>query len=86
MTAMDVSGKIIQKTEVPDMEKDKVVNELEKLNNRQREAVVWLIKNFGLLKQLVYGEPIDDTKAYRQAEANDDDYLASAPVKKIYRD
>lgn len=57
------------------MVKDEVVNELEKLNNRQREAVVWLIKNFGLLKQLVYGEPIDETKAYRQAEANDDDYL-----------
>ena len=68
MTASDVSGKIIQKTEVPDMEKDEVVNELEKLNNRQREAVVWLIKNFGLLKQLVCGEPIDDTKAYRQRQ------------------
>ena len=49
MTASDVSGKMIQKTEVPDMVKDEVVNELEKLNNRQREAVVWLIKNFRAL-------------------------------------
>ena len=57
------------------MVKDEVVNELEKLNNRQREAVVWLIKNFGLLKQLVCVEPIDETKAFRQAEANDDNYL-----------
>ena len=68
MTAMDVSGKMIQKTEVPDMEKDEVVNQLEKLNDRKREAVVWLVKNFGLLKQLVCGEPIDDTKAYRQRQ------------------
>ena len=40
MTAMDVSGKMIQKTEVPDMEKDEVVNQLEKLNNRQRQTMM----------------------------------------------
>ena len=40
MTASDVSGKMIQKTEVPNMVKDEVVNELEKLNNRQRQTMM----------------------------------------------